>query len=108
MRQNYADHAREMGSDPDHAPPFFSSKPADAVVESGAAIAFPTRTDDLYHEVELVIALGAGGADISLDDVLDTIFGWTVGIGPILRGQTVRAAIAGAEAIEAIEVSFLP
>src|ERR1700730_17063239 len=52
--QNYADHAREMGSDPDRQPPFFFSKPADAVVPSGLHLPFPARTVKLHHEVELV------------------------------------------------------
>ena len=58
--QNYADHAREMGSDPDRQEPFFFSKPADAVVANGSTLPFPPKTEDLHHEVELVIALGAG------------------------------------------------
>src|SRR3984957_4281854 len=62
--QNYADHAREMGSDPNRQPPFFFSKPADAVVDSGLHLPFPTKTQNLHHEVELVIALGRGGGDV--------------------------------------------
>jgi len=78
--QNYAQHAREMGSDPDRAPPFFFTKPADAVVATGTTLPFPSRTEDLHHEVELVLALGAGGRDIALADAAATIFGWAVGI----------------------------
>ncbi|RZM30698.1 MAG: hypothetical protein EOP67_36880, partial [Sphingomonas sp.] len=66
--QNYADHAREMGSDPDRQEPFFFSKPADAVVANGSTLPFPPQTQDLHHEVELVIALGAGGKDIAVAD----------------------------------------
>src|SRR5271154_2181579 len=61
--QNYADHAREMGSDPHRKPPFFFMKPADAVVASGARLKFPSKTAELHHEVELVLALGRGGED---------------------------------------------
>ena len=55
--RNYAEHAREMGHDPDAEPPFFFTKPADAVVESGARIPYPMATADLHHEAELVVAL---------------------------------------------------
>jgi fumarylpyruvate hydrolase len=78
--RNYADHAREMGGDPTREPPFFFSKPADAVVDSGAILPFPSRTSELHHEVELVLALGAGGADITPEDAAATIFGYGVGI----------------------------
>ena len=78
--QNYADHAREMGSDPDRQEPFFFSKPADAVVANGSTLPFPPRTQDLHHEVELVIALGASGKDIAVEDAAATIFGAGVGI----------------------------
>lgn len=93
--QNYADHAREMGSDPDRAPPFFFSKPADAVVESGARIAFPALTENLHHEVELVVAIGSGGADISPIDAPSRIFGWTVGIDLTRRDLQAEAKKLG-------------
>src|SRR5690606_17610428 len=53
--RNYADHAREMGSDPDREPPFFFTKPADAILESGARMSYPKLTRNLHHELELVI-----------------------------------------------------
>src|SRR4051795_364001 len=62
--RNYAAHRREMGGD-DRDPPFFFSKPADAVVLPGADVPYPSATADLHHEIELVVALGAGGADVS-------------------------------------------
>lgn len=77
---NYADHAREMGNDPKRDPPFFFSKPPDAVVTSGSRLPFPSKTSDLHHEVELVVALGAGGADVRTEDAIDLIFGHAVGI----------------------------
>lgn len=58
--RNYAAHAREMGHSGREAP-FFFTKPADAVTTE-AAIPFPSSTADLHHEVELVVALGAGAA----------------------------------------------
>ena len=67
--RNYAAHAREMGAD-GRDPPFFFSKPADAVVPPGADVPYPTATSDLHHEIELVVAIGEGGA----------IFGFAVGV----------------------------
>ncbi|MBB4633466.1 fumarylpyruvate hydrolase [Sphingosinicella soli] len=93
--QNYADHAREMGSNPDREQPFFFSKPADAVVESGAALPFPSQTGNLHHEVELVVALGAGGTDISVADAEALIFGHAVGIDLTRRDLQAEAKAAG-------------
>ena len=93
--QNYAEHAREMGSDPDRAPPFFFAKPADAVVASGTTLAFPSRTEDLHHEVELVVALGSGGRDIPVEGAPATIFGWTVGLDLTRRDLQAAAKTAG-------------
>jgi len=59
--RNYAEHAREMGSDPTREPPFFFSKPADAVVPNNASVPYPALTKNFHHEVELVVALGSGG-----------------------------------------------
>ena len=78
--RNYAEHAREMGTDPDREPPFFFMKSADTVVASGSEIKYPTRTENLHHEVELVIAMGSGGSDISVAEASDHIFGYAVGV----------------------------
>lgn len=78
--RNYADHAREMGADPDREAPFFFTKPADAVVTDGNPIAYPSRTRDLHHEVELVVAIGVGGSDIAPVRALEHIWGYGVGI----------------------------
>jgi fumarylpyruvate hydrolase len=93
--QNYADHAREMGSDPSRKPPFFFTKPADAVVPTRAQLAFPTNTQDLHHEVELVIAMGRGGSDIEAVDALHLIYGWGVGIDLTRRDLQADAKKAG-------------
>jgi fumarylpyruvate hydrolase len=77
--RNYAAHRREMGGD-DRDPPFFFSKPADAVVPPGRDPAFPPRTSNLHHEVELVVALSAGGADVPVEKALDLVFGYAVGV----------------------------
>lgn len=77
--RNYAEHTREMGGDPTREAPFFFTKPADAVVASGATIPYPPRTADLHHEAELVIALGAGGRDIAVADAHRLIWGHAAG-----------------------------
>jgi fumarylpyruvate hydrolase len=77
--RNYAAHAREMGAD-EREPPFFFLKPADAIVQDGTTIPYPTATKDLHYEAELVAAIGKPGANISVDDANDHIFGYGVGI----------------------------
>ena len=93
--QNYADHAREMGNDPKRDAPFFFSKPADAVVASGAHLPFPAKTSDLHHEVELVVALGAGGSNIRAEDAAALIFGHAVGLDLTRRDLQASAKKAG-------------
>ncbi len=93
--QNYADHAREMGSDPDRHPPFFFSKPADAVIPSGLRVPFPSKTANLHHEVELVIALGSGGMDVRPADAHSLIFGYAVGIDLTRRDMQAEAKRTG-------------
>jgi 2-keto-4-pentenoate hydratase/2-oxohepta-3-ene-1,7-dioic acid hydratase in catechol pathway len=61
--RNYAEHTKEMGGDPEKEAPFFFTKPADAVVESGSRIPYPPATTNLHHEGELVVAIGKGGRD---------------------------------------------
>jgi fumarylpyruvate hydrolase len=79
VAKNYADHVREMGGLPERDPPCFFTKPADAVV-SGPVVPFPGKTIDLHHEVELVVALGSGGSDVSPADALALVFGYAVGV----------------------------
>ena len=93
--QNYAEHAREMGSDPARQPPFFFCKPADAVVDTGARLPFPPMTQDLHHEVELVVALGAGGAGTNQQNASAMIFGYAVGIDLTRRDLQSQAKKAG-------------
>jgi len=78
--RNYAEHAREMGHDPDREPPFFFMKPGDAIILSGATIPYPQITKDLHHEIEMVVALGKGGADVPVEKALDLVFGYGVGL----------------------------
>lgn len=77
--RNYAEHAREFGNDPDRELPFFFMKPADALVEGGAALPYPPATSDLHYEAELVVALKGGGANLSEADAAGLIFGHAAG-----------------------------
>ncbi len=76
--RNYEDHVREMGNDT-REPPFFFTKPADAVVPDGATIPYPPLTANLHHEAELVVAIGTGGRDIAEDQALTHVWGYAVG-----------------------------
>ena len=78
--RNYAAHAREMGKDPDREPPFFFTKPADAVVDDGATVPYPPLTDNFHFEIELVVAIGTGGTAISVGRALDHVYGYAVGV----------------------------
>ena len=93
--KNYADHAREMGADPEREPPFFFSKPADAVVPGDAQIPFPPRTVNLHHEIELVVAIGKAGAEIAAVDALGHIYGYAVGNDLTRRDLQNEAKAAG-------------
>src|SRR3954471_24635327 len=77
--RNYAAHAREMGND-DREPPFFFTKPADAVVSSGSAVPYALRTANFHHEAELVVALGGGGANVPVAKARAHVYGYAVGI----------------------------
>jgi fumarylpyruvate hydrolase len=78
--RNYADHAREMGADPEREPPFFFSKPADAIVPGGGSVPYPPRTEKLQHEVELVVAIGKPGAHILPEAALEHVFAYGLGV----------------------------
>ena len=93
--RNYAEHAREMGHDPDAEPPFFFSKPADALVAEGADTPYPSATLDLHHEIELVVAIGGAGADVPLHGTRNLIFGYAAGIDLTRRDLQAAAKKAG-------------
>lgn len=83
--RNYADHAREMGAMAQaegREPPFFFMKPGDAVVsgEGELSVAYPPATQNLHHEVELVVALSGGGANVTVEQARGLIFGYAVGL----------------------------
>jgi fumarylpyruvate hydrolase len=78
--RNYAEHAREMGMQPDPEDPFFFTKWADTIVPNGAVIDYPPGTADFQHEIELVVALGSGGRNIPVAGALDHVWGYAVGL----------------------------
>lgn len=93
--RNYSEHAREMGHDPDREPPFFFMKPADAVVSAQGEIAYPALTAELHHEVELVVAIGKDGVDISPEQALEHVWGYGVGIDLTRRDIQAQAKKMG-------------
>lgn len=93
--RNYAEHAREMGHDPDAEPPFFFIKPVTALVSDGADFPYPARSSDVHHEVELVVALGKGGADIPENEALSHVYGYAVGLDMTRRDVQAAAKEAG-------------
>lgn len=93
--RNYSEHAREMGHDPDCEPPFFFSKPADAVVPASGSVPYPTLTEDLHYEVELVVAIAQGGKNIAVADALSHVWGYTVGVDLTRRDLQAQAKKMG-------------
>ncbi|PZU94280.1 MAG: fumarylacetoacetate hydrolase [Chelatococcus sp.] len=93
--RNYAEHAREMGHDPDREEPFFFTKPADAVLTDGADMPYPSATKDLHHEMELVVALGSGGKNIAVSDALSHVWGYAAGLDMTRRDLQAVAKKAG-------------
>lgn len=94
--RNYAAHAREMGFDPEREPPFFFCKPNDAQsivpVAAGATVSvpYPAHTGNYHHEIELVVAIGKGGANIAVEDAARHIFGYAVGLDMTRRDLQMR------------------
>lgn len=78
--RNYEAHAREMGNDPNREPPFFFMKPADAVVAAQGSVPYPPMTEDLHHEVEMVVAIGKPGVRVDRNAALDLVWGYGVGV----------------------------
>ena len=78
--RNYADHAREMGHDPNREKPFFFQKPSDAVLPSGSNFPYPPQSSNVHHEIEMVVALVSGGRDIDEANALQHVYGYAVGI----------------------------
>ncbi|WP_342767621.1 fumarylacetoacetate hydrolase family protein [Azonexus fungiphilus] len=98
--RNYAEHAREMGATAQAdglEPPFFFTKPGDALVGGAGelAVAYPPQTTNLHHEVELVVGLAAGGANVTVDAALGLIFGYAVGLDLTRRDLQAKAKEKG-------------
>ena len=89
--RNYADHAREMGHDPNREPPFYFQKPTDSIVQNNATLEYPPKTSDLQHEIELVVAIGKGGRNIPTDKALSHVFGYGVGLDMTRRDLQTEA-----------------
>jgi fumarylpyruvate hydrolase len=89
--RNYADHAREMGATVEKDTPLFFCKPADAVVADGADVPYPQATADLHHEVEMVVALGAGGRDLAPEAAAGLVWGYGVGLDLTRRDLQAQA-----------------
>lgn len=93
--RNYAEHAKEMGATVSKDAPVFFMKPADAIVTDGADVPYPLATHDLHHEVELVIALGSGGAALNVERARAAIFGYAVGLDLTRRDLQAKAKAGG-------------
>jgi fumarylpyruvate hydrolase len=82
--RNYAEHAREMGHDPDREPPFFFEKHTSSLLfapgPDGADFPYPQQTSDVHHEIELVVGLAKGGNDIPVERAYEHVWGYAVGI----------------------------
>ena len=93
--RNYAEHAREMSASVDKSAPMFFCKPADAVVSDGADVPYPTATTDLHHEVEMVVALGSGGHDLTPEQAATLVWGYGVGLDLTRRDLQAQAKAKG-------------
>ena len=93
--RNYAAHAREMGHDPDREAPFFFQKNPDSLLPSGSKFPYPAASSDVHFEIELVCAIGRGGADIRAPEALDHLWGYAVGIDMTRRDLQGAAKKAG-------------
>lgn len=104
--RNYADHAREMGGDPDREPPFFFQKNADNLDQSGV-FPYPSASSDVHHEVELAVLLRSGGVDIAPEAAADCVWGYAVALDMTRRDLQAAAKKAGRpwEAAKAAEHS---
>lgn len=89
--RNYADHAIEMGGDPNREAPFFFMKPAYAVSTNGVAVSYPSHSMDVHHELEMVVALANGGVDISVDKAMGLVYGYSIGVDMTRRDLQAEA-----------------
>lgn len=93
--RNYAEHAREMGSDPEREPPFFFTKWAQTVVPSGTTLAYPAATSNFHYEAELVVAIGTAGGNIPAEKALRHVYGYATGLDMTRRDLQMEARKIG-------------
>jgi fumarylpyruvate hydrolase len=93
--RNYAEHAREMGHDPDRELPFFFLKNPDNIILGNGDFPYPPQSSNVHHEIELVVAIGKGGNSISVADALDHVFGYALGLDMTRRDRQNEAKKAG-------------
>jgi fumarylpyruvate hydrolase len=78
--RNYAAHAIEMGHDPSKEAPFFFQKNPDNILPDGEDFPYPDMSSDVHHEIEMVVALKAGGDNIPANAALDCVYGYGVAL----------------------------
>jgi len=97
--RNYAEHAREMGGDPNKEPPFFFTKPFDAIVPvvppAIGDVRYPLGTKDYHFEIELVVAIGSVGVRVAPENALDLVWGYGVGLDMTRRDLQGQAKKTG-------------
>lgn len=93
--RNYAAHAREMGSDPDREPPFYFTKPANALIQSGSNLPYPPGTKNYHYEMELVIAIGKPVFKVPVDKAIDAVWGYTGGLDMTRRDLQIQSRDIG-------------
>lgn len=93
--RNYAEHAIEMGHDPDREPPFFFTKHPDSLLPNGSDFPYPPGTESVHHEIEMVVAIGLGGRDIPVDQALEHVYGYAVGLDMTRRDLQAEAKKMG-------------
>jgi fumarylpyruvate hydrolase len=84
--RNYLAHVRELGND-EREPPFFFAKHTDMIVQNGGTVRYPALTSDFHHEIELVVAMKSGGMDIPVEQALDHVYGYAVGLDMTRRDR---------------------
>ena len=89
--RNYADHAIEMGGDPNREAPFFFMKPAYAVSTNGVAVSYPSHSKDVHHELEMVVALARGGINVPVNEAMGLVYGYGIGVDMTRRDLQAEA-----------------
>ena len=93
--RNYAEHAREMGHDPDRAPPYYIPHHPHSLLPEGSVFHYPPGTESVHHEIEMVVAIGRGGADIAVEQALEHVYGYAVGLDMTRRDLQAEAKKMG-------------